>query len=82
MYKRQDRHKSGIYQNQDFVEITASSLNRSASRSNETDPLLIGNTYREKNYGVLNIEPSKNKITLSIHNKSGRKLNSKIINIH
>ena len=25
-----DRHKSGIYQNQDFVEITASSLNRSA----------------------------------------------------
>ena len=77
-----DRHKSGIYQNQDFVEITASSLNRSASRGNETDPLLVGNTYREKNYGVLNIEPSKNKITLSIHNKSGRKLNSKIINIH
>ena len=77
-----DRHKSGIYQNQDFVEITASSLNRSASRGNETDPLLVGNTYREKNYGVLNIEPSKNKITLSIHNKSGQKLNSKIINIH
>ncbi len=76
-----DRHRSGIYQNQDFVEITASSLNRPASRGKETDPLLIGNTYREKNYGVLNIEPSKNKITLSIHNKSGQKLNSKIINI-
>ena len=77
-----DRHKSGIYQNQDFVEITASSLNRSASRGKETDPLLIGNTYRVKNYGVLNIEPSKNKITVSIHSKNGQKLNSKIINIH
>ena len=77
-----DRHRSGIYQNQDFVEITASSLNRPASRGKETDPLLIGNTYREKNYGVLNFELSKNKITLSIHNKSGQKLNSKIINIH
>ena len=77
-----DRHKSGIYQNQDFVEITASSLNRPASRGKETDPLLIGNTYRVKNYGILNIEPSKNKITVSIHNKNGQKLNSKIINIY
>ena len=77
-----DRHKSGIYQNKNFLEITASSLNKSASRGEETDPLLIGKTYPMKNYGLLNIEPSKNKITISIHDKNGQKLNSKTINIH
>ena len=77
-----DRHKSGIYQNENFLEITASSLNKSASKGKETDPLLIGKTYPMKNYGLLNIEPSKNKITVSIHDKNGQELNSKIINIH
>lgn len=77
-----DRHKSGIYQNKDFLEITASSLNKSGSKGKETDPLLIGKTYPIINYGLLNIEPNKNKITVSIHNKNGQELNSKIINIH
>jgi alkaline phosphatase D len=77
-----DRHKSGIYQNENFLEITASSLNKSASKGSETDPLLIGKTYRIINYGILNIEPSKNKITASIHDKNGQELNSKTINIH
>jgi alkaline phosphatase D len=77
-----DRHKSGIYQNKNFLEITASSLNKSASKGEETDPLLIGKTYPMKNYGLLNIEPSKNKITISIHDKNGQTLNSKTINIH
>ena len=40
-----DRHKSGIYQNENFLEITASSLNKSASKGKETDPLLIGKIY-------------------------------------
>lgn len=77
-----DRHKSGIYQNKDFVEITASSLNKSGSKNKETDPLLIDKIYPVKNFGVLNIEPSKNKITVSIHDKNGLELNSKIIDIH
>ena len=77
-----DRHKSGIYQNKNFVEITASSLNKQASPAEETDPLLIGKTFRMKNYGILDIEPSKNEITLSIHDKNGMMVNSKIINIH
>ena len=77
-----DRHKSGIYQNKDFIEITASSLNKSGSKNKETDPLLIDKIYPVKNFGVLNIEPSKNKITVSIHDKNGLELNSKIIDIH
>ena len=76
-----DRHRSGIYQNEDFIEITASSLNKSASKNIETDPLLIGKTYPIKNFGILDIEPSKNKVTVSIHDQNGLELNSKIINI-
>ena len=77
-----DRHKSGIYQNENFLEITASSLNKSASKGKETDPLLIGKIYPIINYGILDIEPNKNKITVSIHDKNGQELNSKTINIH
>jgi len=77
-----DRHRSGIYQNDYFVEITASSLNKTASKNLETDPLLLGETYPQKNFGTLDIEPTKNKITLSIHDQNGFKLNSKIINLN
>ena len=77
-----DRHRSGIYQNDYFVEITASSLNKTASKNLETDPLLLGETYPQKNFGTLDIEPTKNKITLSIHDQNGFKLNSKIINLY
>lgn len=77
-----DRHRSGIYQNEDFVEITASSLNKAASQNIETDPLLLGQTYPMKNYGTLDIEPNKNIITVSIFDQYGAKLNSKIINIY
>jgi alkaline phosphatase D len=76
-----DRHRSGIYQNENFVEITSSSLNKPASKNIETDPLLIGKTYPIKNFGTINIEPSKNKMTVSIHDQNGQVLNSTIINI-
>ena len=75
-----DRHRSGIYQNDFFIEITASSLNRPGSKFKESDPLLIGETFPEMNYGILDIQPLQNKITLSLHDKKGEKLNSKIIN--
>ena len=41
-----------------------------------------GKIYPIINYGILNIEPNKNKITVSIHDKNGQELNSKTINIH
>ena len=77
-----DRHRSGIYQNENFVEITSSSLNKPGSKNSETDPLLIGKTYPIKNFGTINIEPSKNKMTVSIHDQNGQVLNSTIININ
>jgi len=76
-----DRHRSGIYQNKDFIEITASSLNKAASQNIETDPLLEGETYPIKNYGILDIRPSSNEITVSLFDKDGSRLNSKTIDI-
>jgi alkaline phosphatase D len=76
-----DRHKAGLYQMGNLVEITASSLNKGSSKPSETDPLLLGETYSQINFGILDIEPSKNKITLSINDKDGIELESKIINL-
>ena len=76
-----DRHRAGIYQEGNFTELTASALNKGSSIKIETDPLLLGRTYPEINFGILDIEPSKGKITLSINNKNGDELESKIINL-
>jgi alkaline phosphatase D len=76
-----DRHRAGIYQEGNFTELTASALNKGSSIKIETDPLLLGKTYPEINFGILDIEPSKGKITLSINNKDGDELESKIINL-
>ena len=76
-----DRHRAGIYRNNHFVEITASSLNKPGSKDSETDKLLIDKIFPEINYGILDIEPEKNKITVSIHNRDGLVLNSQIIKL-
>ena len=76
-----DRHRAGLYQKGGLVEITASALNKGSSRPTETDPLLIGKTYPEINFGILDIQPSKNIITLSIKDKDGMDLESKVINL-
>jgi alkaline phosphatase D len=76
-----DRHRAGLYQRGNVIEITASALNKGSSRHSETDPLLLGKTYSQINFGILNIEPSKNIITLSINDKDGVELESKIINL-
>ena len=76
-----DRHRAGIYRNNHFVEITASSLNKPGSKDSETDRLLIDRIFPEINYGILDIEPEKNKITVSIHNRDGLMLNSQIIKL-
>mgnify|MGYP003335319807 CR=1 FL=1 len=60
--------KNSIY------EITASSLNKPGSFAFETDKFLIGSTYPEENYGLLEI--SANTIEVKLKDKSGKSLNS------
>ncbi len=57
-----DRHRSGIYQYKNFIELTASGLNKAGSNNTETDPLLLNKTYPEFNFGLLDIEPNKKTI--------------------
>ena len=74
-----DRHRSGIYQYKNFIELTASGLNKAGSNNAETDPLLLNNTYPEFNFGLLDIEPLKKQLTLSIHDVEGVELESLLI---
>ncbi len=65
-----DRHRGVIYKyNDSIIEITASSLNKPGSGFSEFDPLLIGNTHNEENYGILRI--GKNTIKVELKNIEG-----------
>ena len=48
-----DRHRSGFYKQDNIYEFTSSSLNRGIFPSYETDSLLIGKTYTQNNYGIV-----------------------------
>ena len=73
-----DRHLGGIYKKDGFIEITASSLNKPGSLFFETDKYLLGKTYRQENYGIIEIFESN--IELKLKNKLGKTLNSLSIN--
>ena len=51
-----DRHRDGIYQYKNVLEVTSSSLNRNSSQNVETDTLLLGQTYTQNNFGLLTID--------------------------
>ena len=50
-----DRHRAGIYRKNGIIEVTSSSMNKPGSSFSETDNYLIGKTYPQENYGVLEI---------------------------
>ena len=56
------------------IEITSSSLNKPGSLFKETDTYLIGETYPEVNYSILEI--FRDSLDVQIKNKSGTILNS------
>jgi alkaline phosphatase D len=69
-----DRHRSGIYKKNGIIEITSSSMNKPGSSFSETDSYLIGKTYPQENYGVL--EVLENTIHIKIKDIKGNTLNS------
>ena len=74
-----DRHRSGIYKKDGIIEVTASSMNKPGSTFFETDTYLIGDTYPQANFGILEI--FKKSIRIMIKDESGRVLNSINLNI-
>ena len=69
-----DRHRSGIYKKNRFIEITSSSLNKPGSSFYETDKYLLGETYPQENYSVLKI--TNTNLNIEIKDVSGNILNS------
>ena len=68
-----DRHRAGIYRKNGIIEVTSSSMNKPGSSFNETDSYLIGKTYPQENYGVLEI--LENTIHIKIKDIKGNTLN-------
>ncbi|MDB9861567.1 alkaline phosphatase family protein [Gammaproteobacteria bacterium] len=71
-----DRHRGGIYKYKNIYELTASSMNKTASPVFETDSLLIGETHFEENYGIMTINTSDKLIKLILKDKDGAVLES------
>ena len=69
-----DRHRAGIYRKNGIIEVTSSSMNKPGSSFSETDNYLIGKTYPQENYGVLEIV--ENTIHIKIKDIKGNTLNS------
>ena len=69
-----DRHRAGIYMKNGIIEVTSSSMNKPGSSFNETDNYLIGKTYPQENYGV--IEIFDNIIKIKIKDVNGKDLDS------
>ena len=69
-----DRHRAGIYRKNGIIEVTSSSMNKPGSSFNETDSYLIGKTYPQENYGV--VEILENTIHIKIKDIKGKTLNS------
>ena len=68
-----DRHRAGIYRKNGIIEVTSSSMNKPGSSFNETDSYLIGKTYPQENYGV--VEILENTIHIKIKDVKGNTLN-------
>ncbi len=69
-----DRHRSGIYKKDGIIEVTASSMNKPGSTLFETDNYLIGKTYPQANYSILEI--FQKSINIIIKDESGKVLSS------
>ena len=69
-----DRHRAGIYKKGEIIEITSSSMNKPGSSFDETDKYLVGVTYPEVNYSILEI--FEKRISLKIKDIDGNTLNS------
>lgn len=69
-----DRHRGGIYQYENILEVTSSSLNRNSSQNIETDELLLGQTYPQNNFGLLTI--GTDSLTVELIDKDNNTLES------
>jgi alkaline phosphatase D len=63
-----DRHRSGFYKLDNIYEFTSSSLNKGIFPSYESDSLLLGKTYTQNNYGIVQLH--ENSLNLFIKDEN------------
>ena len=63
-----DRHRSGFYKLDNIYEFTSSSLNKGIFPSYESDSLLLGKTYTQNNYGIVQFH--ENSLSLFIKDEN------------
>lgn len=76
-----DRHLGEIFhkkitENTQLVEMTSSGLNKSSNIIDETEPLRIGKLHSVINFGLITIDWSQNKVTLTLRDEVGTILES------
>ena len=69
-----DRHRAGFYKKDNIYEFTSSSLNKGIFPYYETDTFLIGDTYTQNNYGI--VEFQKDSLQLFIKDEDMNVLES------
>ena len=69
-----DRHRSGFYKLDNIYEFTSSSLNKGIFPSYESDSLLLGKTYTQNNYGIVQFH--ENSLNLFIKDENMKILES------
>ena len=71
-----DRHRGGLYKkltqsDNNIYEITSSALNAPYPGDEEEGPYRIGDTFKSENYGLINIDNSKRKLSMILKNING-----------
>ena len=63
-----DRHRAGFYKLDNIYEFTSSSLNKGIFPSYESDSLLLGKTYTQNNYGIVQFHENTLKLFIKDEN--------------
>ena len=83
-----DRHQGAIYEEDNLLEITSSSLNKTLSpskfigRPKEVDDAMIGDMYSGENYGLITIDTLSQHYEIELKDLDGNRIKYKLININ
>ena len=78
-----DRHQGAIYEENNLIEITSSSLNKTISslslnsRPKESDDLMIGDMFSGENFGLITVDTNKKSYKIEIKDLNGNQVRAK-----
>ena len=78
-----DRHQGAIYEENNLIEITSSSLNKTISslslnsRPKESDDLMIGDMFSGENFGLITVDTNEKSYKIEIKDLNGNQVRAK-----